>query len=129
MKFRKLHLLPFLFIFCISFIIADFNRKEFLNLIGHIFLAIGVFLNCLVVCSNNFKMPVYYGGNNSRNHFRYTDKKKIKFWILSDWIYLMFPKVWKKNNKNKDVNVTIFSIGDIFITLGLIIGLIGLLII
>lgn len=77
-------------------------------------LVIGAFLNCFVMYHNEGKMPVYSHGlkmSGSKRHKIVGDYKKIKYSSLSD----RFLFTWDFKNRTL---VTIFSIGDILVTIG-----------
>lgn len=110
---KKIYLFP-LALFILAFIII--NQISFKgDIISSIVIFVGVAMNFLCVFFNGFKMPVYYGGRETENHFPYRNKKKIKFWIFSDIFAVAFPKFEKKTWSGG-----IFSIGDIFIFFGII---------
>lgn len=76
----------------------------------------GIFLNQLVVRTNDGRMPVFFYHSNyeSETHFFYNNKGEVNLWYLSD-IYYVENKYLMFGLYNKGA---IFSIGDVFIDLG-----------
>jgi hypothetical protein len=111
--------------FAISFIGMTFIMLFFfkfnlnLALIASLIAWIGSFLNFLAIYKNGWKMPVIklLRKNNphlkSNSHFYMN--KNTKFKILCDRIILIIPLYSKKKSI-----VSIFSIGDMFIFIGII---------
>jgi hypothetical protein len=97
---------------------------DFINfpqgVISSVLAYLGAVLNYIVVSKNNWKMPTYdFGVKKIRNEIfsNYHSKmnKDTKHIFLSDIFMVAFPKL-----KKDGYFVMIFSIGDIFIMLGLI---------
>jgi hypothetical protein len=86
------------------------NRIRILALISIILLVtlfLGVGMNQSVKSLNGGKMPVYTNFKlNSPNHFAFTDKSQVNAYFLTDKIYFGIG------------NLTVYSLGDVFIYLG-----------
>lgn len=80
---------------------------------GILILGIGGIMNGLVVDSNGGRMPVYdfgVGVGNEDTHFSFQDKSEINLFFLSD--------IFRMDCGNTRI---MYSLGDVVITLGLII--------
>lgn len=84
-------------------------------------LLIGSLLNLFCVAANNWRMPSYHGGRDYI-HVEYINKKNIRLWLLSDFIYIVIPLF---KNKQKNLGL-IVSLGDILMALGILITFLNL---
>lgn len=102
-----------------SLIILQTRNLFFFFFVG--IMVIGGTMNIVAVASNNWRMPCYLPRKNLPRvddgiHFFFNDTKQVTNLLLCDIIGIYFPR-------KRGVSLGMFSIGDILIFIGVIIGL------
>jgi hypothetical protein len=103
------------FLIILVVVLNVLNIFRGLNPFGSFLMSLGAMCNLLAIGFNGFRMPVKVPKErqvwraDGKMHFGYRKNNKIKLWTLTD----IFPIKVKER-------FFVFSIGDIFLTLGIV---------